>query len=85
MKGLTMKISAQLLPSVTRPALDAAMTDRIETMFLQEMLKESGLGKAVSTMSGGIGEAQFASFLTEEYARILASRVDLGLMAGQSA
>lgn len=80
-----MKISSQLLPSPIRPPLNAEITDRIEAMFLKEMLKESGIGNTVSTMSGGIGEEQFSSFLVEEYARILASRIDLGLMKGGAA
>lgn len=77
-----MKISAQLQPTAHRPPLDAVTVDQIEAMFLNEMLKSTGIGEAVRTMSGGIGEAQFTSFLTEEYARILASRIDLGLMKG---
>ena len=78
-----MKISAQLQPSAHRPPMDTATVDRIETMFLNEMLKSTGIGEAVRTMSGGIGEAQFTSFLTEEYARILAFRIDLGLVKGE--
>ncbi len=72
-------------PSPPRGSAVAGIADRIETMFLQEMLKAAGIEKSGAAAEGGIGEEQFASFLTEEYARILAARIDLRLTgtAGQ--
>lgn len=71
----------QILPDFPAPPVPHAATghsDRIETMFLQEILKTSGLEKAAAA-EGGIGAEQFSSFLTEEYARLLAARIDLRL------
>lgn len=79
-----MEISAQFSLPGERPRLDQRLADQVEAMFLQEMLKAGGIENTGTTMSGGIGEEQFASFLTAEYARILASRIDLGL-SGKSA
>ncbi len=54
-------------------------SDRIEAMFLQEILKTSGIETSGAAAEGGIGAEQFSSFLTEEYARLLAVRIDLRL------
>jgi len=51
----------------------------LEAAFLAEMLGHAGLGSADGTMGGGIGEAQFASFLREEQAMGLARRGGIGL------
>lgn len=68
----------------TRPRGD--LDDRIrrtaedfETAFLSEMLTAAGLGKAAAGFGGGIGEAQFASFLVREQARNITHAGGLGL------
>lgn len=66
-------------PSTAASHPGTRIADMIEAMFLQEMLKTSGIEKSGGTAQGGIGEEQFSSFLTEEYARILAGRIDLHL------
>lgn len=51
----------------------------LEAAFLSEMLAHAGLGTAAESFGGGIGEAQFASFLRDEQARALAERGGIGL------
>lgn len=43
------------------------------------MLKFVQINKEQGEFSGGAGEAHFSSFLTDEYAALLAGRLDLGL------
>lgn len=50
-----------------------------EASFLSEMLKHAGMGKPRDSFGGGIGEEQFASFLCDEYARIMARAGGVGL------
>lgn len=51
----------------------------LEASFLSVMLRESGIGQTPSGFGGGAGEDQFASFLTEAYARKIADRGGIGL------
>jgi Rod binding domain-containing protein len=51
----------------------------LEASFLAEMLKHSGLGATSGPFDGGAGEEQFASFLTQEHARLFAERGGIGL------
>ena len=72
----------QIFTTITPPAAPprvATIADRIEASLFQQLLKSSGLERQGAAAEGGIGEEQFASFLTEEYARILAARLDLRL------
>ena len=73
-----MKISANIVPPAASPP-NTRIADRIEATLFQQMLKSSGIERSGAAAEGGIGEEQFASFLTEEYARVLASRIDLRL------
>lgn len=50
-----------------------------EAMFVADMLKHSGLGKAPEEFGGGQGESAFASFLTRAYAEKIAESGSLGL------
>jgi Rod binding domain-containing protein len=50
-----------------------------EASFLAEMLKHSGVNTMPSGFGGGAGEEAFASFLTQEYARLIAERGGVGL------
>lgn len=54
-------------------------TDQMEQAFLEEMLKYSMPKPANEQFSGGHGEEQFSTFLTREYAGLMAARLDLGL------
>lgn len=62
--------SAEALKQVAR---------ELEATFLSVMLREAGAGAPRGTMGGGIGEEQFASFLTETYARKMADTGGIGL------
>ena len=73
-----MQISANIAAPVAPPS-GTRITDRFEATLFQQMLKSSGLERSGAAAEGGIGEEQFASFLTEEYARVLAARIDLRL------
>ncbi len=51
----------------------------LEAAFLAEMLAHAGLGASAGSFGGGMGEDQFASFLRQEQARLIASRGGIGL------
>lgn len=55
------------------------VTDQLEAAFLEQMLGYAGSQAREGATSGGLGEAQFHSLLDREYARLLSSRIDLGL------
>ena len=71
------------VPRQDPPAPPAAAARRaaeaFEAAFLAEMLKYTGLNATSESFGGGTGEEAFASFLTEEYARLLAGRGGIGL------
>ncbi|WP_372803436.1 flagellar biosynthesis protein FlgJ [Paracoccus seriniphilus] len=52
--------------------------DGLEAMFLEEMLKYCGVSTSGDGFCGGPGEEQFSSFLTREYAGLMAQKLDLG-------
>lgn len=56
-----------------------AAAAELETAFLAEMLKSSGLGDTPDAFGGGAGEAQFASFLREAQAREMVKAGGIGL------
>lgn len=58
-------------------ALKAAKA--FEASFLEEMLKEFGINSMPESFGGGAGEEAFGSFLTGEYAKLLADRGGFGL------
>lgn len=71
-------------PTALGPAPDKAdplrqVATQLETAFLSEMLKSSGLGEMSDSFSGGAGEEQFASFLRDEQAELMAARGGIGL------
>lgn len=55
------------------------VSEQLEKAFLEEMLKYCGPVAREGEFGGGIGEEQFSSYLTQEYAAILADKLDLGL------
>lgn len=72
-------------PPAGRPVLPAdatalrAAAKGLEASFLSTMLQSAGLGAPREAMGGGIGEAQFASFLAEAHADALVRRGGIGL------
>lgn len=74
---------AQAAPARPAPVADepaALATARaFEAAFLAEMLKHTGVNAMSEGFGGGAGEDAFASFLTQEYARLLAERGGIGL------
>lgn len=52
---------------------------KLEATFLSEMLKSAGLNGSEDGFASGVGETQFASFLTQERATALASSGGIGL------
>ncbi|WP_416914893.1 MAG: rod-binding protein [Roseicyclus sp.] len=65
-------------PSADQEALRRA-AQALEASFLAEMLKQAGFGESRDSFGGGVGEAQFASFLRAEHARALAESGGIGL------
>lgn len=55
------------------------VAEELEANFLAEMLKHAGFGEERRTFGGGVGEAQFASFLRSEHSRALVERGGIGL------
>lgn len=58
---------------------ELSIGEKLEAVFLSEMLKASGVGETPSTFGGGIGEDQFASFLRDAQAREMVRAGGLGL------
>lgn len=56
-----------------------AAAEALETTFLAEMLKSTGLGEQENSFSGSAGESQFASFHREAIAREIVRTGGLGL------
>ena len=57
-----------------------AKAKELEAAFLAEMLGHAGMdADAEGSFGGGIGEAQFASFLRQEQARMMVSQGGIGL------
>lgn len=76
------------LPIPATPAATARVTkaltardvaEKLEATFLAEMLKSAGLGTQENSLSGGIGEEQFASFHREALAEAMVKRGGIGL------
>lgn len=56
-----------------------AKARELEATFLSEMLAHSGLDEMQGDFGGGQGEAQFASFLRQEQARLIVKGGGMGL------
>lgn len=59
------------------PARVAA--EAFEAAFIAEMLDYGGVNKTPAAFGGGAGEDAFGSFLTREYARLIAANGGLGI------
>lgn len=77
---MIVKIGEQM-PGPPRRADLARTADRLESAFLAEMLKIAMPADGAGAFDGGIGESQFASFLTEQHAAAMAARLDLNLVS----
>jgi len=73
----TSLITAQTQPSQTEKL--RALSIDLETTFLTEMLKHSGLGKSQDAFGGGIGEEQFSSMRLQETAKQITQSGGIGL------
>lgn len=73
-----MQVNNGFMNGVPQKPVGAA-AGQLERAFLEEMLKYAGPKPSEGGFSGGIGEEQFASFLTRSYADRLAESLDLGL------
>lgn len=74
-----MKIDAILPKGSASVKSPIEVSNGLETAFLSEMLKYAGPGPLQGEFSGGIGESQFSSMLTDLYAEALSMKLDLGL------
>ncbi|MEM7472406.1 MAG: rod-binding protein [Pseudomonadota bacterium] len=52
---------------------------KLEAVFLAEMLKQAGFGQPIEGFGGGVGEDQFASLLVNHQAQALAKSGGVGL------
>ncbi len=70
-----------LSPALPPPRQDQLMAkaEEMEAAFLAEMLAYTGLGETEGPFGGGQGEAQFASFLRQEQARLMVEKGGIGL------
>ncbi|MEM6386057.1 MAG: rod-binding protein [Pseudomonadota bacterium] len=71
--------SLSVLQTQGRGAQLKALADDVEAQFLNEMLKSAGVGRTSEAFGGGIGEDQFSSFLTQEYAEATVRAGGIGL------
>ncbi|MFV0297721.1 MAG: rod-binding protein [Hyphomicrobiaceae bacterium] len=55
----------------------------LNRVFLEEMVNHILPKPEGTDFGGGVGEAQFASFLNREYAAALSKSLDLGLKVGR--
>lgn len=65
--------------SLGKPANLKAAAIELEAVFLAEMLKSAGFGKASESFGGGAGEQQFSSLLVEAQAKEMAKAGGIGL------
>lgn len=79
MIGIGQEITA--LGNQTRYESNARLSlgQQLETVFLTEMLKISGIGKTPDAFGGGVGEDQFSSFMREAQAKEMVRAGGLGL------
>lgn len=74
----SLSIAAWQTNAIT-PQREAA--EKLETAFVAEMLKASGVGELPDSFGGGTGEEQFASFLREAQAKEIVRAGGFGLAA----
>lgn len=72
-------ITPTISPAPGRPEAAMEKAQELEAAFLAEMLSHAGLGETEGPFAGGHGEAQFASFLRQEQARLMVRSGGIGL------
>lgn len=70
-------VTPPISPSPTPQTRSAA--ERLEFLFVMEMLKASGVGEPRVGFGGGIGEEQFGSYLRDAYAEKIMDAGGVGL------
>lgn len=73
--------SSTLSANPVPKAPERLAAEKLETAFVAEMLKASGLGKMPEGFGGGAGEEQFSSFLREAQAKEIVRAGGFGLAA----
>lgn len=71
-----------LSPTPSNPDIQAQLrrkAQELESAFLSQMLDHAGLDSASGGFGGGIGEAQFSSFLRDEQATAMVRAGGIGL------
>lgn len=77
-----------LSPTTPTPSLPGRMerqasvlhaAQKLESVFLSEMLKATGLNARENAFGGGVGEDQFASFSRDSMAEAMAAQGGIGL------
>lgn len=58
---------------------ELSVGQKLETVFLSEMLKAAGFGEVSDSFGGGVGEGQFASFLRDAQAQEMVRAGGVGL------
>ncbi len=53
--------------------------ESLETVFISQMLKQSGFAKPMDSFGGGIGEEQFASLMADFQAETIVKHKGFGL------
>ncbi|MFA7432392.1 MAG: rod-binding protein [Gemmobacter sp.] len=76
---MTDLIHSTLPPRPAQPDPLRVKAVQLEGLFLAQMLEHAGLGQAPDSFGGGVGEAQFASFLRAAQADAMARRGGIGL------
>ncbi|MEP5152144.1 rod-binding protein [Planktotalea sp.] len=64
---------------IAKPRNELTIGQKLEAVFLAEMMKSAGVGDSPESFGGGAGEDQFASFLREAHAREMVRAGGLGL------
>ena len=75
-------IAPTLIAGIARtvnPDTARVAAEKLEATFLAEMLKSAGLGIQPNSMSGGVGEDQFASFHRQALADAMVQSGGIGL------
>jgi Rod binding domain-containing protein len=73
-------LPAQSAPATNDRSALRASAEAFEAVFLAEMLKSAGIGRAREGLGGGgAGEDAFASFFADIHARALVARGGIGL------
>ena len=76
---ITAAQSASVKAAARQDATLREAAQKLESVFLAEMLKASGFGKTQDSFGGGAGEDQFQSFLVQAQAEEMVRAGGIGL------